>query len=231
MTLKKSLDAPDHLNHRKRLKERFAANGIRAAKDYEVIELILCFAIARKDVKPLAKDLIRKFKTFQGVLDAPLNELKSVQGVGDHAATLFKLIKECASLYLREITLKTDVISSPSALLHYLRSSMSGLKDEHFKVLFLNSKNEIIADETVQEGTVDETPVYPRKILAKALEVNAVSLIFVHNHPSGHPAPSHHDRKLTGTLIEAAQTFGIRVHDHIIIGKNGYFSFKEEHLI
>lgn len=231
MTTKKSHQAPDYVNHRKRLKERFARNGITANQDYEVLELILCFAIARKDVKPLAKALIRKFKTVQGVLDAPLDDLKTVNGIGDHCATLFKLIKASATLYLKQKTLETDIISSPSALLNYLRASMSGLKDEHFKVLYLNSKNEIIADETVQEGTVDETPVYPRKILARALEVNAVSLICVHNHPSGHPAPSHHDRKLTTTLVDAAQTFGIRIHDHIIIGKNGYFSFKEEHLI
>ena len=222
---------PGYIKHRARLKERFMLNGIKGSKDYEVLELILGFSIARKDVKLLAKNLIKKFKTLQGVLDAPINEIKEVNGIGEHSAILIKLIKESSDHYLKQKTIQTDVISSPSALLKYLKSSMAYLKNEHFRVLYLNSKNEIINDETVQEGTVDETPVYPRKILAKALEANAVSLIFVHNHPSGHPAPSHHDRKLTNTLIDASQTFGIKVHDHIIIGKTGYFSFKEEGLI
>lgn len=231
MSLKKTPATPDYINHRKRLKERFDSSGLNGSKDYEVLELILTFSIPQKDVKPLAKALIKKFKTFQGVLDAPVNEIEKVNGIGHHSAILIKLIRESSNHYLNQRTLKTDVISSPSALLKYLKSSMACLKDEHFRVIFLNSKNEIIKDEIVQTGTVDETPVYPRKILSKALESNAVSLIFAHNHPSGYPAPSHHDRKLTNTLIEAAQTFNIKIHDHIIIGKNGYFSFKEEGLI
>ena len=231
MSSKKTAIIPDYINHRKRLKERFQFNGLKASKDYEVLELILTFSIPQKDVKPLAKSLIKKFKTFQGVLDAPIKEIKKIEGIGQHSAILIKLIRESSEHYLKEKTLKTDVISSPAALLKYLKSSMASLKDEHFRVLFLNSKNEIIKDEIVQTGTVDETPVYPRKILSKALEANAVSLIFAHNHPSGYPAPSHHDRKLTNTLIDAAQTFSIKIHDHIIIGKNGYFSFKEEGLI
>jgi DNA repair protein RadC len=231
MRTKKDQLTPDYIEHRKRLKERFIVNGLNASKDYEILELILTFSIAQKDVKPLAKELIKKFKNFRGVVDAPIKEIEKVNGIGQHSAILIKLIKEASNHYLKEKTLETDVISSPAALLKYLKSTMSSLKDEHFRVLFLNSKNEIIKDETVQKGTVDETPVYPRKILTKALEVNAVSLIFAHNHPSGYPSPSHHDRKLTNTLIEAAQTFSIKIHDHIIIGKNGYFSFKEEGLI
>jgi DNA repair protein RadC len=227
MQSKKS-EQPHYLGHRKRIRERFLKAGLASFQGYEVLELLLTFAIKQKDVKPLAKELIARFQTFQGVLDAPLNELKTVPGIGEHCAILIKLVKESSDFYLREKIYCKDIISSPEALLKYCKSSMSGLGNEQFRVIYLNTKNEVIADELLQEGTIDQSAVYPRKIIECALKQRASALIFVHNHPSGSPAPSVHDKNLTDLLIRVAENMGIKVHDHIIIGKQGYFSFRED---
>jgi DNA repair protein RadC len=219
---------PHYHGHRKRIRERFLKTGLASFHDYEVLELLLTFAIAQKDVKVLAKQLISRFQTFQGVLDAPLNELKTVVGIGEHCALLIKLIKECSDFYLRAKIYHKDIISSPEALLNYCKSAMAGLGDEQFRVIYLNTKNEIIADEPLQEGTVDQSAVYPRKIIEHALKHGASALIFVHNHPSGSPEPSVHDKNLTDLLKQISENIGIKVHDHLIIGKQGYFSFREE---
>jgi DNA repair protein RadC len=219
---------PHYLGHRKRIRERFLKTGLASFHDYEVLELLLTFAIAQKDVKVLAKQLISRFQTFQGVLDAPLNELKTVAGIGEHCALLMKLVKECSDFYLRGKIYHKDIISSPEALLNYCKSAMAGLGDEQFRVIYLNTKNEIIADELLQEGTVDQSAVYPRKIIEHALKHRASALIFVHNHPSGSPEPSVHDKNLTDLLKQISENIGIKVHDHLIIGKQGYFSFREE---
>jgi DNA repair protein RadC len=221
-------EQPHYLGHRKRIRERFFKTGLASFQDYEVLELLLTFAIKHKDLKPLAKDLISRFQTFQGVLDAPLNELKTVTGIGEHCAILIKLVKESSDFYLREKIYRKDIISSPEALLKYCKSSMSGLENEQFRVIYLNTKNEVIADEMLQEGTIDQSAVYPRKIIECALKKRASALIFVHNHPSGSPEPSTHDKNLTDMLIQVSDTMGIKVHDHIVIGKQGYFSFREE---
>lgn len=218
----------DVAGHRKRLKQRFQKSDLTSWHDYEILEFILTYSVARKDTKPIAKALISQFKSFHAVLEAPIEELIKTPMIGEHSAILINLIKQCSDYYLKEKLLAgKDVISSPENLLNYLYSSMKGLKDEHFRVIYLNAKNEIIDDETVQEGTVDQTAVYPRKIISKALDKNAVSLIFVHNHPSGNPHPSEQDKKLTESLVKAATVMGIRVHDHVIIGKSGYYSFNE----
>lgn len=221
-------EQPHYLGHRERIRERFFKTGLASFQDYEVLELLLTFAIKQKDLKPLAKDLISRFQTFQGVLDAPLNELKTVTGIGEHCATLIKLVKESSDFYLREKIYRKDIISSPEALLKYCKSSMSGLENEQFRVIYLNTKNEVIADEMLQEGTIDQSAVYPRKIIECALKKRASALIFVHNHPSGSPEPSAHDKNVTDMLIQVSGTMGIKVHDHIVIGKQGYFSFREE---
>ena len=222
---------PHYLDHRKRIKERFVKTGVSSFQDYEVLELLLTYALARKDVKSIAKELVARFKTFQGVLDAPLEELKSIKGIGEHTAILLKLTKDCSDFYLRGKILQNNVISRPGDLLNYCRSVMTGLGNEQFRVIFLNAKNEVLHDELLQEGTVDQTAVYPRKILEHALQRKATALIFVHNHPSGNPEPSSHDKTLTQSLVKVSDTLGIKVHDHIIIGKNRYFSFREEGLI
>lgn len=222
---------PLYIDHRKRIKKRYLEAGLTSFHDYEVLELLLTFAINQKDVKPMAKELLARFKSVRGILDAPVEELKTIAGMGEHSAILIKLIRDFSDYYLREKACGRDVISSPADLLNYCRSSMACLKDEHFKVFHLNAKNEIIHDETLQEGTVDQTAVYPRKIIERALKHKAVALIFVHNHPSGSPQPSSHDKNLTRSLMKAAATMDIKVHDHLIIARDGYFSFNEEGLI
>lgn len=217
-----------YVEHRKRVKERFLKNGLQTFQDYEVLEFILTFAIHRKDVKPVAKDLIAKFNTFQGVLEASVDELTTVDGIGTHAAILLKLMRECSDYYLRFTLHKKNIIASPDDLIQYCRSSMAYRGNEQFRVIYLNAKNEMLKDEVIQEGTIDQTTVYPRKIIEHALREKAVALIFVHNHPSGNPEPSSHDKDLTYTLMKAAETFSIKIHDHIIIGINGYCSLKEE---
>jgi DNA repair protein RadC len=223
--------APTYKEHRKRIKERFRTQGLEPFREYEALELMLTYAIAQKDVKPLAKDLLKRFGSFQAVLEAPLEKLTQVDGIGEHAALLIKLFRDCAQYYLRLTILKRDIISSPADLVTYCKAAMAHLGDEQFRVVYLNAKNEILQDEIVQEGTVDQTAVYPRKIIEQALQKKAVALILVHNHPSGNPDPSAQDRQLTESIIAAAKTFDIRVHDHIIIGRSGYRSFREEGLL
>jgi len=213
--------------HRRRIKDTFKQQGLAAFHDYEVLELLLTWCIVRKDVKPTAKNLIKRFASFQGVLDAPLEELQQVEDIGEHSALLLKLIRACCDYYLAAAIVKRDVIASPQALINYLRASMAALHNEQFRVVYLNAKNEMLSDEIIQEGTIDQTAVYPRKIVERALQAGAVSIILVHNHPSGDPAPSAHDSRLTDTLVSATKLLSIRVHDHIIIGKYGYYSFAE----
>ncbi len=220
-------EKPHFFEHRKRLKNRFVKAGLEAFADYEVLELLLTFSIARKDVKPTAKALIERFKSFQGVLDAPLHDITTIHGVGNHSAILIKLTKACSDYYLRKKVHRTSVISSPEDLLNYCKSAMAGQRDEQFRVIYLNAKNEVIHDEVLQEGTVDQSAVYPRKIIEHALQQKAVALILIHNHPSGNPEPSSHDQYLTKMLTQLAESLGIKIHDHIIIGRNDYFSFKE----
>lgn len=220
-----------YLGHKKRLREKFLKGGLDVLSDYEALELILSMAIARKDVKPLAKELLAKFGDFASVLDADPPEVTRIQGMGPVALCTLKLVKESAVRYLREKTRRKSVVSSPEAVVNYCRAAMKGLKDEAFRVIFLNAKNEVIDDEVVCRGTVDQTAVYPRKIIERAIHHNATSLIFVHNHPSGHPAPSAADRELTRMLKDSAASLQIRVHDHMIIGGEGHFSFAEEGML
>jgi DNA repair protein RadC len=222
---------PHYLEHRARLRERFRRTGFGGFQDYEALELLLTYAVPRRDVKPLAKELIRRFGGFQGVLDAPIEELVSVDGVKDKTATFIHALKGCASLYLREGVRRSGQISSTSALLDYCRVAMGGLRDEQFRAVFLNSQNEVIADEVIQEGTVNQSVVYPRKVMERALHHKASALICVHNHPSGSCKPSPEDKRLTAELMGIARGLGIRVHDHLIICASGYYSFLEHGLM
>jgi DNA repair protein RadC len=230
--MKSAKPAPPHYKgHRERLRARFLNGGPESLQDYELLELLLTYAIPMQDVKPLAKDLLSRFRSFAGVLDASPNELVKVDHVGEYTATLIRLVKACAEYYLKEEVIQRRSIPSLPALVDYCRTSMGGLQDEQFRVIFLNSQNEIIAEETIQEGTVDQTVVYPRKVLEGALKYKATGLILVHNHPSGKLTPSTADRELTRAIIQAAQPLAITVHDHLIIAKQGYYSMAEHHLI
>jgi len=221
-------EKPHYIGHRKRLKERFQKGGMDALADYEVLELILGFSILRRDVKGLAKSLIEKFGSFSGVLDADAEKLIKVGGISEGAVAALKIVKGSSTKYLQEKSRESCIISSPEALVNYCKAAMAGLRDEEFRAIFLNSKNEIIADEAICKGTVDQTAVYPRKVAERAIHYNASSLIFVHNHPSGHPAPSGADKELTRMLKESLSSLQIRVHDHMIIGKRSHYSFAEE---
>ena len=216
-----------HAGHRKRLKDRFLKSGLEGFHDYEIVELLLTYAIPRRDVKPLAKKLITRFGGLKGIFDAASTELAVIEGVGDNAAILVNLIKAVSAEYLKERALKKDVVRSSKDVLDYLKVTLSGEKLEKFLAIYLNAKNEILSVETLQEGTIDQTAVYPRKAMERALRHNAKSVIFVHNHPSGDATPSKSDRELTNNLKAAAKTMDIIVHDHIIIGRNTHVSCKE----
>jgi DNA repair protein RadC len=224
-------EKPDYLGHRRRLRERFQKTGAEGLHDYELLELLLTYAISQKDVKPIAKDLIKRFGSLSGVLDASHKDLETISGLGSISATLIRLIKEVCGAYLAERIESKNVLSSPQAVVNYSRMRLAGLSHEVFMVIYLNTKNEMIRCEIVDEGTVDRAIVYPRKIVESALVHHASSLILVHNHPSGHPEPSEEDKRLTRSISDAARTMDIRVLDHIIVGKAAHFSFVEGHLL
>jgi DNA repair protein RadC len=222
---------PHHLGHRDRLRQRFRQGGADALPDYELLELILFRAIPRRDTKPLAKALIARFGSFAETLSATPERLKEVLGVGEAVVTELKII-HAAGLRLAkgEIRPRT-LLSSWSAVLDYCRAAMAFAEREQFRILFLDKKNGLIADEVQGEGTVDHTPVYPREVIKRALELAASAVILVHNHPSGDPTPSSADIDMTRRLIEAGDKLSIKVHDHIIIGRNGHASFRSLKLI
>ena len=199
--------------------------------DYELLELLLTYSIPRRDVKPVAKKLIDKFGSLPGVLDAGQKELEGVKGLGAMSASLIRLVKELYGTYLSENIMERDVLSSPEAVLNFVRVKMSGLTNEAFMVIYMNVKNEVIEHTLLQEGTVDKVAVYPRRIIESALSHHASALILIHNHPSGNTTPSAEDRVLTQEIAEAASTLDIKVLDHLIVGKEGYFSFMENGLL
>ncbi|MEQ9619306.1 MAG: DNA repair protein RadC [Deltaproteobacteria bacterium] len=224
-------DKPHYLNHRKRLRERFHKTGADGMHDYELLELLLTYSIPRRDVKPVAKKLLSEFGSLSGVLDADQKKLEALSGVGSVSATLIRLVKELYGSYLAENMKKGDILSSPEAVLKFVRVRLSGLVNEAFMVIFLNVKNEVIDYSILHEGTVDNVAVYPRRIIESAISHNASGIILVHNHPSGNPAPSREDKILTRDIREAVNTIDIRMLDHIIVGKGGYFSFVESGLL
>jgi DNA repair protein RadC len=224
-------EKPDYLGHRQRLRARFQKNGIDGLHDYEMLELLLTYAISRKDVKPLAKELIRRFGSLSGVFDAQPKELETVGGIGPISSTLIRLMKEICAIYLADKLKEKDVLSSPQAVLDFARMKMAGLPNEAFMIIFLNTKNKVLDYKIFQEGTVDHSVIYPRRIIEESLARHATGLILVHNHPSGDCTPSPEDKQLTRALVEAAQPLAIRVLDHIIVGKEGFLSFTEHRLM
>jgi DNA repair protein RadC len=224
-------DRPHYHGHRQRLRTRFLTGGTGALQDYELLELLLTFAIPYSDVKPLAKRLIEHFGSFNQVFDATPEALMEVTGLREYSAVLIKLVKACSEYALKAEALKRQPIKSLATLVDYCRTAMGGLPDEQFRVIFLNSQNEIIAEEIVQEGTVNQTVVYPRKVLELALKHKATGLILVHNHPSGNLTPSAADQELTRALVKASRALNLTVHDHLIIGRHGYFSLAEQNML
>jgi len=217
--------------HRKRLRERFIKSGLKGFHDYEIVELLLSLGTPRKDCKPPAKAAIRKFKTLRGVLEAPAEELQQIDGIGPHNAFGLKLVQEVAREFLKERIIDRPVFKSAQEIFDYLYHSMRDLKKELFKVLYINSQNQIVETEDLFRGTIYSTSIFPRDVIEGAIRNSAASLIFVHNHPSGNPEPSKSDRELTRDLVYAGSVMRIRILDHIIIGNNRFFSFASEGLI
>ncbi|WP_417463356.1 RadC family protein [Kordiimonas sp.] len=217
-----------HLNgHRARLRERFLKGGADALADYELLELILFLAIPRRDVKPLAKDLIERYGSYAGVLSADVESLRAAPGLGDTAVAAIKSVQASALRLARAGASTRPVMSNWSAVTDYLQGAMAHIPREQFRVLFLDRKNALLKDEVLSDGTIDEAAVYPREVVRRALELDATALILVHNHPSGDPTPSRADVVMTKNIIDTCERIGIRVHDHIIVGKTGQSSFKE----
>ncbi|RXF73842.1 RadC family protein [Hansschlegelia zhihuaiae] len=225
------VDEPHYLGHRARLKARFLETGPEALPDYELLELVLFRTLPRGDVKPLAKQLIATFGSFGGVLAAPVERLMEIKGVKEATATDLKIVEAAARRVAKGAIGKRTVLSSWSALIDYCRTAMAFDDRERFRILFLDKKNALIADEVQQTGTVDHTPVYPREVVRRALELRATALILVHNHPSGDPTPSRADIDMTRTIVEVAKPLGIEVHDHVIVGRDGHASFRALRLI
>lgn len=218
-------------DHRKRLRERFLAGGANAIPEYELLELILFRAIPRQDVKPLARRLIDRFGDLNHTLAAPLPQLLQVDGVGDAVALELKIVEATAHRMARGKVMHKHLLSSWQALLDYCHTVMAHRETEQFRVLFLDTKNTLIADEEQASGTIDHVPVYPREVVKRALELNAAALILVHNHPSGDPRPSQADITMTEHISRAADALGITLHDHLIIGKSQELSFRAEGLL
>ncbi|MHB9099665.1 MAG: RadC family protein [Syntrophales bacterium] len=221
----------DNRGHRKRLKQKFTASGMEAFHEHEVLELLLTYAVPQKDVKPPAKELLRIFGSLKGVVDAEIADLVRVKGIGEHSAILFKLIKEIAALYLKQRAKEKRQVTCTTELIDFCRTVMGGKRDEEFCVIYLDAQNQIIEFETIQKGVVNQAVVYPRQVLESALKKKASAIILAHNHHSGHVRPSDADIRLTKTIQETAKVLDILVHDHIIIGENRFFSFREEGLM
>ncbi|MGN6685731.1 MAG: RadC family protein [Devosia sp.] len=218
--------------HRDRVRERFKRVGGEAFTDVELLEAVLHLAIPRRDTKTLAKLLLKRFGSFSAVLAAPRAQLDEFAGLGDISITSLKVMQAAAQRYARDRVDQTQpILGSWAALIDYCRSAMAFEDVEQFRVLFLDKKNRLIADEVQQRGTVDHTPVYPREVIKRSLELGATAVILVHKHPSGDPSPSTADVQMTRQIMDVAKPLGITVHDHIIIGKSGHASMKAQRLI
>lgn len=224
-------EVPDYLGHRERLRQRFRTGGADALPDYELLELVLFRSIPRADTKPVAKALIARFGSFAEVIGAAPERLMEVKGVGEAVAQDLKLIQAASLRLARGEVMNRPLLSSWKAIVDYCRAAMAFETREQFRILFLDKKNQLIADEVQQQGTVDHTPVYTREVIRRALELASTAIILVHNHPSGDPTPSMADIDLTKKIIQAGEKLGVLVHDHIIIGKKDHVSFRSLQLI
>jgi DNA repair protein RadC len=219
-------EADDLAGHRERLRVRFTAGGPDALPDYELLELLLFRSLPRRDVKPIAKRLIARFGSFAEVLSAPVERLVEIDGIGESAAIDLKIAAAAAQRLTKGSVSKRQVLASWASVIEYCRAAMAFAEREEFRILFLDKRNQLIADEVQQRGTVDHTPVYPREIVRRALELSATALVLVHNHPSGDPTPSQADIRMTHDIIAISKPLGIIIHDHVIVGRNGHASLK-----
>jgi len=219
-------EVDDRAGHRARLRERFVKGGAEALPDYELLELILFRSVPRRDVKPMAKRLIARFGSFAEVISAATPRLAEVEGIGEATATDLKIVEAAGRRLAKGAVSTRALLSSWTQVLEYCRTAMAFSDREEFRVLFLDKRNGLLADEVQQRGTVDHTPVYPREIVRRALELSSTGLILLHNHPSGDPTPSQADVRMTRDIIEIAKPFGIQVHDHVIIGRLGHASLR-----
>lgn len=227
-----AVEVKDHRHgHRARLRARFLESGGAGMPDYELLELILMLAIPRRDVKPLAKSLIERFGGYAAVLSADAAQLRAADGLGEAAVAAIKAVQASAQYLIRTETQDKPILSNWQSVADYLQSTMARLPREQFRILFLDRKNALITDEVLSDGTVDQTAVYPREILKRALTYDASAIILVHNHPSGDPSPSQADIAMTKEVMAACQKVGVAVHDHIIVGRYGQTSFKQHGLI
>ncbi len=224
-------EKPHFHGHRERLRKRFLEAGAAALADYELLELILFNAIPQRDVKPLAKALVEKFGSFAEAIAAAPERLAEVKGVKDRAIAEFKIVEAAAERFARGKMRKRLAMGSWNEVLDYCRTAMAFESREIFRILFLDRKNGLIADEVQGAGTVDHTPVYPREVIRRALELSATAIVLVHNHPSGDPTPSSQDVKMTLDIMAIAKPLGLAVHDHIIVGRDGHASLKGMRLI
>ncbi len=219
-------DKPHYHGHRERLRRKLTEKGASALADYELLELVLFSAVPRADTKPLAKALIKRFGSFAEVVSAEPARLSEVKGAGGAVVSALKVVEAAAVELARGKVMDRPILSTWQALLDYCQSSMSLGKKEQFRILFLDRNNTLVADEVQQEGTVDHTPVYPREVIKRALELGATALILVHNHPTGDPTPSKADIDMTREIAQAGEKLGIVVHDHLVIGRRDHASFK-----
>ena len=222
---------PHHVGHRQRLRDRFRKGGPEALPDYELIEMILFRALPQGDTKPLAKALLQHFGSFPDVINASEPRLREVTGVGDRVIDELKLIRAASLRLMQGQIMGRHLLGSWQAVLDYCKAAQGFDDKEQFRILFLDKRNQLVADEVQQTGTVDHTPVYIREVVKRALELSASALILVHNHPSGDPTPSGADVDMTKQIIAAARPLGVQVHDHIIVGRTGYFSMKGKKII
>jgi DNA repair protein RadC len=222
---------PEGAGHRDRLRQKFLNGGLAGFLDYEIVELLLALGTPRRDCKQPAREALREFKTFGGVLEARPEDLQRIPGIGSRNVFGLKLIHEVSRRFLKDRMMSRPVCHSSQEVYDYLCHALRDVKRERFKAIFLDPKNQVIEEKTLFEGTVDSSAVYPREVIRDALRYEASALIFAHNHPSGDPEPSLCDREVTRDLVFAARVVQIRVLDHIIIGNNRYFSFADQGLI
>jgi DNA repair protein RadC len=222
-----SREKKSYEGHRNRLRQRFVKAGFDGLHDYEILELLLAYAIPRKDTKPAAKALIKEFKTIQKVLDAPVEKLKDVEGIGENAAVFLKVIRDTISEYFESVAQDKKTFRTLDELVNYLRAVIGGNGNEIVRVLYLNSKNEMLHSENLGEGTVSEAVAFPRKIVESALKHNATSVILAHNHPGGLPEPSDNDNMLTDNVKKALMTVNIGLQEHVIISDDGFYSYRK----